>query len=640
MYTFIIYKRLWYVYIGLLSLSTTLNASSSILNLIFKMCNPADKTYRIQPRNYIYVLPCYNESTAELQNSLNSLVEQRTVPHDKRLIVIICDGKVKGAGNAFSTDILLKNLLQLEETGTQYTYTTWTGEKNRVQVYTGEYTYMNTNTTDQVPVIVLIKEQNVGKRDSLVLIRRACGLYNMQTPPTTDTEFNTYLTTELATIYTTPIDYIIGIDADTIFDYNCTYELIQGLDQDANVHGCVGYVDISRAMNFFSPFVLYQYAEYTFAQCLRRQAQANITKKVSCLSGCNQILRVSIETCGEKILNKFNYYPQAGDNILTHIRSYASEDRNHVCNMLALYPYVKTTQTLKAVAYTAVPTNVAVFLSQRRRWNLGANTNDLLLVYLPGINWCERILALVNVLTFALTPFVFLATIYFIISVASQPTMLMLYLSIILFIPVFYVFLIPIFIRPLAFKSSLYYYFSYLVFFTCSGMVSLGCYTYALIHMDNFSWGKTRLITKAMGETEYESMGQVVTIQNKTAYNDEYLYYVGYDYDYDYLTIESMQEGPTSVAGHTSDALSTSVAGPTSDALSTSVAVTISVAVPTSDAVSTSETVSTSDAVTTSVALSTSDAVPTSVAVTTSDAVTTSVAVPTVYCRSIAYTEF
>jgi chitin synthase len=444
------------------------------------------------PKNYIYVIPCYNESEEELRNSLNSLVEQRTVSGDKRMIVIICDGKVKGTGNPYSTDVILKNLLSIGGLGFYYEYTTWTGEKNIIREYNSEYTYNNIS----VPIILLVKENNVGKRDSLVIIRRICYLYNTQEVPNRDIDLTSRLALDLETIYTDKIDYIIGVDADTMFDYNCTYELIQEIELDNKIHGCVGYVDIYKGMNFYSPFVLYQYAEYTYAQCLRRQAQSNITNKVSCLSGCNQILRISEETCGEKILNAFNYCPNEDDNILTHIRSYASEDRNHVCNMLSMYPYVKTTQTLKALSYTIVPTSISVYLSQRRRWNLGANSNDLLLVYLPGINIFERILAAVNVITFTLTPFVFVATIYFIISIITHPTLLMLYLSIILFIPLFYSFLIPICIRYLSFKDSMYYYFSYMIFFSFSGIVSLACYTYSILNMDIIKWGKTRSIMK------------------------------------------------------------------------------------------------------------------------------------------------
>jgi len=162
-----------------------------------------------------------------------------------------------------------------------------------------------------------------------------------------------------------------------------------------------------------------------------------------------------------------------------------------------MYPYMKTTQNLKAISYTTVPTSIRVFLSQRRRWNLGAMTNDMLLVYFPGINIFERILAFVNILTFTLTPFIFVATIVFIISIISHPTMLMLYLGSLLLIPVLYSFLIPIFIKPEPFLTSMYYYLSYLIFLSCSGIINLFCFTYSILHMDVITWGKTRSITNS-----------------------------------------------------------------------------------------------------------------------------------------------
>ena len=151
--------------------------------------------------------------------------------------------------------------------------------------------------------ILVIKKENAGKRDSLVLIRRICYNYNLKKYK----EYINIFTNIFSDIYDNEnIEYIIGIDADTVFEYNCSYELIKTMDTN-DVYGCVGYVDINKNMNKFNPYVLYQYAEYMFAQCLKRQAQSNLTHKVNCLSGCNQILRICKETCGDDILSIFNY---------------------------------------------------------------------------------------------------------------------------------------------------------------------------------------------------------------------------------------------------------------------------------------------------------------------------------------------
>jgi chitin synthase len=160
-----------------------------------------------------------------------------------------------------------------------------------------------------------------------------------------------------------------------------------------------------------------------------------------------------------------------------------------------MYPYVKTTQTLKAIAYTVVPTSVAVFMSQRRRWSLGANMNDLMLTYLPGINIFERFSAGVNLLTYALSPFISVATGFFIHSIITNPTYLMLYLSIPILVVFFYALIVPIFIRPMPFRTAMYYYASYILFTTLGSLINLGIYVNSVANMEVIKWGKTRGVT-------------------------------------------------------------------------------------------------------------------------------------------------
>ena len=490
--TFSFYTDKWYVYLFILALATVVNASSVLLVLGHKIQSDpkaqGETKYRVTPANYIYIVPCYNESQEELEASLDSLCQQHRVPGDRCSFLIICDGKVIGNSNIEATNIILMKILEVQDQPIKYAYTTWDGENNSVEMYTGIY--------KQLPYLLIIKDRNYGKRDSLVLARKI--VYNYNTQVLEDKMIPSFMMIYLGNYMNTvhnKIDYIIGIDADTVFDYHCSYELIRAMEMDKTIHGCVGFVDICPKMNPWNLFVLYQYAEYTFAQCLRRLTQSLITKKVSCLSGCNQIMRVSYETCGEKILDRFNYLPDDDAHIFHHIRSYASEDRNHVCLMLSMYPYVKTTQTLKAIAYTVVPTSVAVFMSQRRRWSLGANMNDLMLTYLPGINIFERFSAGVNLLTYALSPFISVATGFFIHSIITNPTYLMLYLSIPILVVFFYALIVPIFIRPMPFRTAMYYYASYILFTTLGSLINLGIYVNSVANMEVIKWGKTRGVT-------------------------------------------------------------------------------------------------------------------------------------------------
>ena len=565
--TFLIYEKDWYVYLFVLALASIVNTFSVFLIVGHKMITNDKELSRLESKNYVYVIPCYNESEQELTASLNSLTLQRVVKNDKRSLLIIQDGHNSACSRGSAT--ILKTILNIQDDnlGEYYDYKTWDNNRNIIRIFNGQYTHL----TETIDYILILKNKNMGKRDSLFLARKLFYSYNTHIADD-EVEFSVsdgllkYMTGLYTNIYSgIAIEYCIGIDADTIFDYNCSYELIQSIEKNVNIHGSVGYVDILQShktnQSMYSPFHLYQYGEYMFSQCLRRLTQSTITKKVNCLSGCNQIIRISKETCGNAILNVFNYLPEEKENIFNHIRSYASEDRNHICHMLSMYPYVQSTQTLKAIAYTSVPTSISVFMSQRRRWNLGAMTNDMLLVYLPGINIFERISAFVNITTYCLSPFIFIATIAFIKAIIVYPSMLMLYLSTLILIPLLYAFIIPIFIRPLSFRDSMYYYLSYLFYLTTASLVNVLTYGYSISQMDNLTWGKTRELKPIELKYHVEPIELVEPIEpveqvepsNNELQKDEYISIKTNDIDvYGTLNVSSNTNTNTSTVTSTS----------------------------------------------------------------------------------------
>ena len=313
------------------------------------------------------------------------------------------------------------------------------------------------------------------------------------------------------------VTYIIGTDADTILDNDCSRALIEKItNEDSNTVAVVGIVDIVKSWN---PLVIYQYFEYLYSQCLKRYAQSNITHKVSCLSGCVQLIKVCKETCGNKILNKFNYLPKETENILHHIRSYASEDRNHVCLMFSMYSYVKTVQSLEAISYTNVPNTFMKFIRQRKRWSAGASVNDILLVVNGKHNKWERIQAFVNVLMFCLAIFVYIATIIFLIAIINSPTYLMLYLSIIMLLPILYSLYIPIGIyndgmnNKNYYFNMIYYWIGFILFYTLGPFISLIVNIYTFYNLDNLNWN---------GRTKYRSNSNNISnnIRIDTGYAD------------------------------------------------------------------------------------------------------------------------
>ena len=603
-YFITIYNTYWYIFICLLALSTSVNSINVLLLLGNTITNTSQnttntndnnndndnnntklqyidydienknsinkiyKTYNttINYRKVVYVLTCYNETAQELRNTLNSIHTQTYNPLFNKFIIIICDGKLNTTSNpgTLRTDEILINIILKDNLIYNTTfidaYKTWFNHWESIDIHTGIY--------NNIPLLLIVKHNNIGKRDSLTLVRRLIYYYNIINNGTTTTttsnrdtqntskiinnEFkfidyylycspdllhfiDSYFTIRINSKFTVndninnnanvninidldtfgisilhnkdPIHFIIGTDADTILSPQCSYELINTYDNSSNktglLVGVVGIVDIVK--NWYNPLVMYQYCEYLYAQFLKRKTQSLITNKVNCLSGCVQLLKVCNETCGNQILNLFNKLPSQtddNDNIIHHIRSYASEDRNHICLMFQLYPYVKTIQATNAIAYTQVPNTLTHFLRQRKRWWAAAMVNDLLLIVNKCHNKWERFMAIVNVVIFSINIFVFVATIEFIMAVIYGPTLLMLLLSIIMILPLLYSLSIPLLIyndgitRIEKTYNILYYYLGVLNYYTMGFIYSLLVYCYTLYYLDDFNWNRISIIDK------------------------------------------------------------------------------------------------------------------------------------------------
>jgi len=396
------------VFLPLITLTVALNTImifSVILFRLKRLCLPEKKIKPENPENIVYVVPCYNETPEELTRSLDSLVNQKGIEQHRKSIIIVCDGRVRGPGMSKTTaESLFEDILIVRTSRRRVAsaYYGWTHEMLNVMTQTGTY--------KGIPYFCIVKLQNQGKRDSLVCVRSFLYNFNIrhQRPSARfSPEFFGEMTAFLQ--YDSQmemVDVLVGMDADTVFDDSCVSELLKESRYPGTVGVC-GYVAVDFQSRPFGLWSLYQSTEYTISQALRRLHQSTVTKKVSCLPGCCQLLKICEETCGNRILyDLFGYCPKPTDGMLKHIRATASEDRNHVCLMLSTYPKAQTRQALRANAYTIVPQTWSVFLSQRRRWTLGATSNDLFLAFAPGVQWFERILAISNCLVWFVNIFV------------------------------------------------------------------------------------------------------------------------------------------------------------------------------------------------------------------------------------------
>ncbi|KAI1105630.1 glycosyltransferase family 2 protein [Jackrogersella minutella] len=496
------WPRFYYLYLPIISLPLVLNCIMifdvslwSLKNKIFK----PKKVLPKRPEDMVLLMPCYNETFEECSRSLDSLINQVNISHHKQAIMVVCDGKVRGPGMEKTTaEYLMQDIFcdKVERRMLRAAYVAWDGQSMDVEITRGIY--------KGIPFFCLVKQQNQGKRDSLIVARSFVHNFNVRAKRPKvifNPEFFTAMTDFLVKdAGINHVELLIGMDADTIFADDCISHLVDECHHPGTVGVC-GYVSVDFSSGEWNIWSIYQNAEYTIAQGLRRLHQSLCTKKVSCLPGCCQLLRVCEETCGDFILvQEFGYHPKPTDGIIKRIRATASEDRNHVCLMLMTFPKARTRQALRAYAFTDVPHSMSVFLSQRRRWTLGATGNDLMLLVESSwrFNLWERIVALSNVVTWTLNFFVIASLGVMIYAFMHQPAWIILIFASIMIIPLCFYFGMVFWLCRSWFERR-QFLIGLCIFTTCGPFINICVTLYACVYMDNFGWGKTR---KVLEETE------------------------------------------------------------------------------------------------------------------------------------------
>ncbi|KAI5928813.1 chitin synthase-domain-containing protein [Camillea tinctor] len=492
------WPKFYYIYLPFISLPLALNCIMIFNIIVWQLKNLIWKPKKVvpqQPETMVLLMPCYNETREECTKSLDSLVNQTHIDQHQKAILVVCDGKVRGPGMEKTTAQYLNEDIfvdSVERRTIRSAYIAWDGQSMDVEINRGTY--------KGVPFFCIVKQQNQGKRDSLIVSRSFLHNFNKRAErpkvifrPEFFTTVSDWLVRDAGI---ERVDILIGMDADTVFAPDCISNLVAE-SHYPNTVGVCGYVSVDFSSGNWNLWSVYQSAEYTIAQALRRLHQSVVTHKVSCLPGCCQLLRVCEETCGDRVLIQgFGYHPAPTDGLIKRIRATASEDRNHVCLMLMGSPHVQTRQALRAYAYTDVPRSLSVFLSQRRRWTLGATGNDLmLLLYAPlfRFNIWERIVALSNVLTWCLNAFVIASLASMVYAFMHQPLWIIMVFASVMIVPLSYYISISIWM-PRSWLERFQYLLGLCIFTICGPFINIGVTFYACFHMDSFGWGKTRQV--------------------------------------------------------------------------------------------------------------------------------------------------
>lgn len=465
------------------------------------------------------LVTCYSEDEAGLRTTLDSIATT-DYPNSHKLIVILCDGLIKGSGNDMTTpDIALSMMTDFTvdpDHVKPHSYVAVAqGSKrhNMAKVYGGFYKYDNaTVSTDKqhrVPTICIVKcgtpseatsakPGNRGKRDSQIILMSFLQKVTFD-ERMTELEYDILLniwkiTGLLADMY----EIVLMVDADTnVFPDSLTH-MVAAMVKDPMIMGLCGETKIAnKRQSWVTAIQVFEY----FISHHQAKAFESVFGGVTCLPGCFCMYRIKAPKSADgfwvPILANPDIVERYSDNVVDTLHKknllLLGEDRFLSTLMLKTFPKRKQIFVPKAVCKTVVPDNFKVLLSQRRRWinSTVHNLMELALVKDLCGTFCFSMQFVVGIelIGTLVLPAAISFTIYVIIfAIVSKPTpvLSLVLLGVILGVP-------GLIIVVTASRWS--YLVWMLIYLMALPIWNFVLPTYAFWKFDDFSWGETRTIS-------------------------------------------------------------------------------------------------------------------------------------------------
>lgn len=499
----------------------------NITTLGHDLCHPdvePQKPHTFEPYGYplVYVIcmiTAYSEDEAALRTTMDS-VANTDYPSSNKLLVVVCDGLIKGSGNEKSTpDIALGLMTDFcipkEEVQAHSYVAVERGVKrhNMAKVYAGFYKCSATGEADKplqrVPVILIVKcgtpeeangpkPGNRGKRDSQIILMSFLQKVTFDERMTA-LEFAILesiwrVTGIMADFY----EILLMVDADTKVFPDCLTHMCGEMVRDPLIMGLCGETKIANKSQSWVTMI--QVFEYYISH---HQAKAfeSVFGGVTCLPGCFCMYRIKAPKGNYgywvPILANPDIVERYSDNEVDSLHKknllLLGEDRYLSALMLRTFPKRKQVFLSKAACKTVVPDKFLVLLSQRRRWINSTVHNLLELVLVKDLcgTFCfsMQFVIFIELIGTLCLPAAISFTIYvLIIAMVRRPT------------PV-----IPLSLMAVVFGlpgclivvtvSSLKYVFYFFLYLIALPIWNFVLPTYAFWKFDDFSWGETRTVT-------------------------------------------------------------------------------------------------------------------------------------------------
>ncbi|KAL4401855.1 Chitin synthase, class 3 [Malassezia pachydermatis] len=498
-----------------------------------------------QPFNFplvhaICLVTAYSESFEGLRTTLDSLATTN-YPNSHKLLLVIADGIVKGADSDISTpDIclsMMKDLIVSPEEVEGYSYVAiadGTKRHNMAKVYAGFYDYddhtVERSKQQRVPMILIAKcgtmmemdsakPGNRGKRDSQVMLMAFMQkvLFDERMTQFEYEFFNSIW--RVTGVTADQYEIVLMVDADTKVFPDSLTRMTAAMVEDPEIMGLCGETKIANKTQSWVTMI--QVFEYYISHHQTKGFEACFGG-VTCLPGCFSAYRIKAPK-GPKgfyvpILANPDIVEHYSENVVDTLHKknllLLGEDRYLTTLMLKTFPKRKMMFQPSAVCKTIVPDSFRVLRSQRRRWINSTVHNLLELIQVKDLcgTFCfsMRFVVFMDLVGTLVLPAALAFTLYVVvraiqIPIANQskvkeqreefPLMPLVLLALILGLPGVLIVI----------TSRRFMY----VLWLCVYLISLPVWNlilpaYAYWHMDDFSWGATRVV---QGEKKGEHHG-------------------------------------------------------------------------------------------------------------------------------------
>lgn len=470
----------------------------------------------------ICLVTTYSEGEQGIRTTIDSIATT-DYPNSHKLILVVCDGIIKGKGEILSTpDIVLgmmkDHTVPPDEVPAFSYVAVASGSKrhNMAKVYSGFYDYgansaVPLDRQQRVPMMCLVKcgtpdeaskskPGNRGKRDSQIILMSFLQKV-MFDERMTELEFEMFNGLwKISGISPDFFEVVLMVDADTkVFPDSLTH-MVSAMVKDPEIMGLCGETKIANKRESWVTAI--QVFEYFISHHLSKSFES-VFGGVTCLPGCFSMYRIKAPKGGQNywvpILANPDVVEHYSENVVDTLHKknllLLGEDRYLSTLMLRTFPKRKQVFVPQAVCKTTVPDEFSVLLSQRRRWINSTIHNLMELVLVRDLcgTFCfsMQFVVFIDLIGTLVLPAAIAFTIYVVvISIVKTPVQIipLVLLGLILGLP-------AVLIVITAHRWS---YVAWMLIY----LISLPIWNfvlpvYAYWKFDDFSWGDTR---KTAGE--------------------------------------------------------------------------------------------------------------------------------------------